>query len=65
MNWKTHIISFLIFAISFGTLKLVWDNPKIILYIILAVIGVIAYGAIYLVVKAKMDNRRHLTENPR
>ncbi|QQR79720.1 MAG: hypothetical protein IPJ69_10255 [Deltaproteobacteria bacterium] len=57
MNWKTHVISFLIFAFSFATLKLVWDNPKIILYIVLAVVAVIAYGAIYLVVKAKVDNK--------
>ncbi len=58
MNWKTHIITFLIFLFSFGTLKLVWDNPKIILYVILVIIGIIAYGAIYLVVKSKMDDKQ-------
>ena len=58
MSWKTHAISFLIFVLSFGTLKLVWDNPKVILYVVLAIIGVIAYGAIYLIVKAKTDDSK-------
>lgn len=56
MKWRVHVISFLIFLFAFGALKLVWDNPKIILYLILLAIGLVAYAAIYVVVKAKVDN---------
>ncbi len=55
MNWKVHLITFFSFLFAVGTVKLVWDNPKIILYIVLLVIGLLAYGALYLVVKAKID----------
>lgn len=57
MNWRVHAMTFLVFIFAVGTLKLVWDNPKIILYIILLVIGLLAYGALYLIVKAKMENQ--------
>jgi ABC-type uncharacterized transport system permease subunit len=56
MNWRTHAITFFVFIFAFGSLKLVWDHPKIILYIILGIIGIIAYGALYLIVKTKMEN---------
>lgn len=59
MNWRLHAIAFGIFLFVFGSLKLVWDNPKIILYIILMVIGFIAYGAIYVIVKTKLGNRKN------
>lgn len=58
MNWKTHAISFLLLLFAVGAVKLVWDNPKIVLYVIFAVIGVLAYGAIYIIVKAKMDGQK-------
>ncbi len=56
MNWRVHALSFFVLLLVVGSVKLVWDNPKIILYVVLVVIGVLAYGAIYLIVKAKMDN---------
>ncbi len=43
---------------AIGLMKLVWDNPKIILYLIMLVIGVLAYGALYLVVKTKMEDKK-------
>lgn len=58
MNWKTHAISFLLLLFAVGAVKLVWDNPKIVLYVIFAIIGVLAYGAIYIIVKAKMDGQK-------
>lgn len=57
MNWKVHAISFVLLLFAVGALKLVWDNPKIILFVILGVIGLLAYGAIYIIVKAKMDGQ--------
>ena len=57
MNWRTHAVSFLLLLFAVGTLKLVWDNPKIILYLVLSVVGLLAYGAIYIIVKAKMENK--------
>jgi len=57
VNWRTHAISFLILLFALGAVKLVWDNPKIILYLIFGVIGILAYGAIYIIVKAKMDGQ--------
>lgn len=57
MNWKVHAVSFVIFLFAVGALKLVWDNPKVILYIILGVIALLAYGAVYIIVKARMDGR--------
>lgn len=56
-KWKTHLIAFAVFVFAVGVVKLVWDNPKVILYLILAVLGILAYGAIYLIVKAKMENK--------
>lgn len=55
MNWRVHAISFFLLLFAVGALKLVWDNPKVILFLILGVIAVLAYGAIYIIVKAKMD----------
>lgn len=57
MNWKVHVISFLLLIFAVGAVKFVWDNPKVILYVILSVIGLLAYGAIYIIVKARMDGR--------
>lgn len=57
MNWKTHAISFLVLIFAVGAVKFVWDNPKVILYVIMSVIAVLAYGAIYIIVKARMDGR--------
>ncbi|GEM_PF-6236856 len=54
MKWRIHLIAFSIFVFAFGTLKLVWDNPKIILYFALLVIGALAYAGIYIAVKAKI-----------
>ena len=58
MNWRVHAISFVILLFSIGAIKLVWDNPKIILYLILGAIGLLAYGAIYIIVKARMDGQK-------
>lgn len=58
MNWRVHGITFLIFLFTVGTLRLVWNNPKIILYVVLAVIALLAYGALYIIVKAKMENKK-------
>ncbi|HSA59547.1 MAG TPA: hypothetical protein VLJ37_07665 [bacterium] len=57
MNWRVHAISFALLLFAVGALKLVWDNPKIILFVILGVIAVLAYGAIYIIVKAKMEHK--------
>ncbi len=57
MNWRVHAVSFLILLFAVGTVKLVWDNPKIVLILILGVIGLLAYGAIYIMVKAKMESQ--------
>ena len=57
MNWRVHVISLFILLFAVGAAKLVWDNPKIILYLALGIIGILAYGAIYIIVKAKMDGR--------
>jgi ABC-type uncharacterized transport system permease subunit len=57
VNWRIHAISFALLLFAVGALKLVWDNPTIVLYVILSVIGLLAYGAIYIIVKAKMDGR--------
>lgn len=56
-GWRTHLIAFLVFLFAVGAVKLVWDHPKVILYVILLILGVLAYGAIYIVVKAKMDQK--------
>ena len=58
MNWKTHAVSFLLLLFALGAVKLVWDNPKIVLYVIFAIIALLAYGAIYIIVKAKMDGQK-------
>ena len=58
MNWKAHAISFLVLIFTVGGLKLVWDNPKVILYMVLLGIGVLAYGAVYIIVKAKMEEKK-------
>lgn len=55
MNWRVHAISFVVLLFAVGAIKLVWDNPAIILYLILALIGLLAYGAIYIIVKARME----------
>ena len=57
MNWRVHAITFLVLLFAAGSLKLVWDNPKVILYLVLGVIAILAYGAIYIIVKAKMESR--------
>ena len=57
MNWRAHAITFFALLFTVGAIKLVWDNPKIILYAVFVAIAVLAYGAIYIVVKAKMDGR--------
>ncbi len=57
MNWRVHAISFALLLFAVGALKLVWDNPSIVLYVILSVIAVLAYGAIYIIVKAKMEHK--------
>jgi ABC-type uncharacterized transport system permease subunit len=58
MNWRVHAITFLVFIFIVGAFKLVWDNPKIILYIVLSIIALLAYGAVYIIVKAKMESRK-------
>lgn len=57
MSWRVHVITFVVFLFAVGTVKLVWDNPKIILYVILGIIGLLAYGALYLIIKTKMENQ--------
>ena len=57
MNWRVHLISFVILIFAVGALKLVWDNPKIVLYVIFGVIALLAYGAIYIIVKARLDGQ--------
>jgi len=57
VNWRVHAISFALLLFAVGALKLVWDNPSIVLYVILSVIAVLAYGAIYIIVKAKMEHK--------
>lgn len=55
MNWRIHLITFFVFLFALGTVKFVWSNPKVILYFILALICLLAYGALYIIVKAKVD----------
>jgi hypothetical protein len=33
---------------------LVWSHPKVLLYVLLALIGILAYAALYLIVSAKL-----------
>ena len=58
MNWRVHLISFGIFLFAVGAFKLVWDNPKIILYLVLSLKGMLAYGAVYIIVKSKTDDNK-------
>ncbi len=55
MNWRTHAVTFFLLLFAMGALKLVWSNPKIILYMVLSIVGLLAYGALYIIVKAKME----------
>ncbi len=55
-KWRLHIITLIVFIFLFGSLKLVWDNPKVILYFLLFILGTVAYSAIYLIVKSKLDD---------
>ena len=57
MNWKVHAISFFVLIFGVGVQKFVWDNPKVIVYLILGVFALLGYGAGYIIVKAKMENR--------
>ena len=56
MNWKVHVITFVVLLFGIGVLKFVWDYPKVIVYLILGVIALLGYGAIYIIVKAKMES---------
>ena len=55
MNWRVHVISAAIFLGVFGIIKVVWDHPKTVLYMVLFLLFIVIYGAIYIVVKAKVD----------
>ena len=57
MNWKVHVITFVVLLFGIGVLKFVWDYPKVIVYLILGIIALLGYGAVYIIVKAKMENR--------
>ena len=54
-SWRVHIISIAILFFIFVTGKFIWDHPKVIIYVIFAVLALIAYGAIYMMVKTKVD----------
>lgn len=58
MNWRIHLISFLVFVFALGIIKLIWNNPQIILYVILGVISLLGYGAVYIIVKAKLEKKK-------
>lgn len=58
MNWRTHAISFGVFIFALGIIKLIWNNPQIILYVILGVIALLGYGAVYIIVKAKLEKKK-------
>lgn len=57
MNWRVHAISFLVLLLGVGVIKFVWDNPKVIVYLIIGVIALLGYGAVYIIVKAKMESQ--------
>lgn len=58
VSWKIHIISVFVLIFVIGIIKLIWTHPQIILYLIMGVIAILAYGAIYIVVKAKVEKKR-------
>lgn len=55
MNWRVHFVSLAVFISSIVIFRYIWNNPKIILYVIIGLIALLGYIGIYLIVKAKID----------
>ena len=45
-----------------GFIWLVWSKPVLLLYLLLAIVGVMAYAAIYLLVSARMVDEESLED---
>jgi hypothetical protein len=44
---------------------LLWSHPRVLLYVLLAIIGILTYAAIYLIISTKMHPEDELQPPPR
>lgn len=51
---KAHVITTVLLVAVVAIIALLWAHPILLLYLFLAVVGVMAYAAVYLVVSARL-----------
>lgn len=59
---RAHVVTALILGSVVGFIWLVWSKPVLLLYLLLAIVGVMAYAAIYLLVSARMVDEESLED---
>lgn len=64
MNARAGVLAAAILGALVALSALIWEYPKILLYVLLGLIGVLAWAALYLIVSARMKREEEL-EPPR
>lgn len=59
LNPRAAMIAAFVLIAVIILIVVIWSYPMILLYILLGVIGIMAYGAIYLIVSARMARDEH------
>ncbi len=47
-----------------GTIVLFWAYPKLLVYVLLAIVAALSYGALYLILAARLDPKKKTAEAP-
>jgi hypothetical protein len=54
LDGRAALLTTAILGALVAVVALVWSHPKVLLYVLLALIGILAYAALYLIVSAKL-----------
>lgn len=55
---RLHLAAAGLFGLLISVVALFWSYPKLLVYVLLAIVAVLAYGALYLILAAGLDPRR-------
>lgn len=56
-NIRVHLAAAGLLALIAGVIVVFWTYPRLLVYLLLAIVALLAYGALYLILAAWMDPR--------
>jgi len=52
---RVHVATAVLMTLLIGVIALFWSYPRLLVYVLLAMVAVLAYGALYLILAARLD----------